>query len=39
METIADALAIAIEHHEAGRLAQAEQMYRQTGTDTQPKLP
>jgi Tfp pilus assembly protein PilF len=29
METIADALEIAIEHHEAGRLAQAEQMYRQ----------
>jgi len=29
MEPIADALAIAIEHHEAGRLAQAEQLYRQ----------
>ena len=29
MNTIADALAIAIEHHQAGRLAQAEQLYRQ----------
>lgn len=29
MEPIADALAIAIEHHQAGRLAQAEQLYRQ----------
>jgi thioredoxin-like negative regulator of GroEL len=29
MEIIADALAIAIEHHQAGRLAHAEQMYRQ----------
>jgi hypothetical protein len=29
MNTIADALAIAIEHPEASRLAQAEQLYRQ----------
>lgn len=29
MDTIADTLAIAIQHHQAGRLAQAEQLYRQ----------